>query len=636
MTPSQPEAPARPDGIEIETPDGPRRLPPGDDGAPLTRRLADAGFPLNTRCGERGLCAGCVVELVRGRVRDAAGAAVEAAEPPPRIRACRHTAPADPGAAVRIPPRSLLAARPQVLAKFKLNVPLAHDPLWQRLALEKRADLEPAAFLDAVARRRADGRALLPDEPWPAAADAVSSEAVLRFRESGWSARPATGADPGRPLGAAIDVGTTTVAVMIVDLEQRRVLGRSSELNAQIRFGDNVLTRIQRCLSDPTNVATLQRALIDETLAPLLGEALADAEAPARDLVALVAAGNTTMLHLLAGADPAPMGSVPFEPAFLEHRTIPASRIGLGARDARLAAGDGAAATPADALSDAATLHLLPGAAAYVGADLTAGMLSSGLVYDRGPSLLVDVGTNGEILARYGERLVGCATAAGPAFEGAGLAWGMRAADGAIAHVAAAGDPPALAVETIGSGPAAGVCGSAYIDLLAEGRRTGLLTEAGRIDVACAEAANLLADAGTAGRALRLAETAEGEPILATEADLAALLQAKAAIAAGIVTLLERLGIGAAEVARLYLAGGFGMNARVEQAIGCGLLPGFRPDQVQLVGNTALAGAYLTLLDAGALEEIASAARGLELIELNQDPGFEMAFIEQLVLETSA
>ena len=304
-----------------------------------------------------------------------------------------------------------------------------------------------------------------------------------------------------------------------------------------------------------------------------------------------------------------------------------------------------------------------------MGADLTAGAFATGLVYDEGPSLLVDVGTNGEIILKRGGHLSGCATAAGPAFEGAGLTNGVRATVGAISHIALKAipdplnsesgmsvslgnsqvsakqtgatpvpltpdnqtHPHTLIIETekIGQGMPIGLCGTAYVDFLAEGRTTGFLTERGRFAEGFTDQTIPWKDYG---RALRVATGTGKVDIVITETDIAGLLQAKAAIAAGILTLLERCGLTPAQIKNLYLAGGFGLHLNRVNAIACGLLPGFVPEQIEVVGNTSLGGAYLALLDCGALDEITRAGTKMDVIELNLDPGFEDRYIEQLSL----
>jgi len=329
----------------------------------------------------------------------------------------------------------------------------------------------------------------------------------------------------------------------------------------------------------------------------------------------MTVAGNTTMLHLLAGVDPTPMGVHPFRPVFLEHRVYSPRALNLefGGEDAQV--------------------HLLPGPAAYVGADLAAGMVVSGLVYDDGPALLVDVGTNGEIIAKVGSRLIGCATAAGPAFEGAGLTSGTRAVQGAIERIRLQAHPFAAEIGVIGeSDRPLGICGSAYVDFLWEGRREGVLLTNGRFDGGFCLRAGSAVQTDSYGRKLQLNARGISGPIWISELDIARLLQAKAAIAAGISTLLQLLGTAPRAVKRLYLAGGFGMHLSLEHAIGCGLLPGFAAEQIQVVGNTSLGGAFLALNDRSLLEEMGAACLSLETIELNLQAGFEDAYIDQLVL----
>jgi len=510
-------------------------LKPADADRPLTQVLRREGLALNTRCGEKGLCDGCLIDRVGpdGQVE--------------QWRACQLT-PAEleqrmSQAEIRIPRRSLLAHDPQVVSNFKLRVPWADDPLIP----DRRADVD-------------------------------------------------------RPLGLAVDLGTTTVAMMLIDLRNGRVLGRNAMFNQQMEFGDDVLTRINLC---PDSLEVLQKAVVANTLVPLVERTLESAGRDAADLVSYAIVGNTTMLHLLAGVDPTPLGLAPFTAAFLDHRVYGATDLGLP--------GDG-------------EVHLLPGAAAYVGADLIAGCLATGQAYDERTTLLVDVGTNGEIILKHDDRLEGCATAAGPAFEGAKLSAGMRAADGAIEHLDFEGDNLDIAVEVIGDIEAVGVCGSAYLDLLAGGRRIGLLNDAGRFDLE-----HPAIEPGYGSRQLTLAR-ADGRVVGVSEIDIASLLQAKAAIGAGIVSLLARRKITPDRVDAVYLAGGFGRHIRPASAVGCGLLPGFRPEQVEAVGNSALAGAYLALLDRTTLDEMSRIAERIEVVELNLEPDFQNNYIEHLAL----
>jgi len=427
-----------------------------------------------------------------------------------------------------------------------------------------------------------------------------------------WASDPL---DPAARIGAAVDIGTTTVALMLTEVATGKVLGEASAFNAQIRFGEDVLTRIQMCYQNPAGVRELQRAVTVETMQPLLVEACAEAGVTLADVGVMTVAANTTMQHLLAGVDPSPLGVHPFTAVFLDHRIYAPADLGLNF------GGPGA------------KVHLLPGPAAYVGADLSAGLVATGMLYDDGPVLLVDVGTNGEIIAKVGDRLVGCATAAGPAFEGAGLTSGTRGVKGAIERITLRKDPYTVDLGVIGDvAKPIGICGSAYVDFLWEARRTGILQSNGRLADDFVKSAGPLVSADEYGRKLQLHARGANGPVWISEVDVARLLQAKAAIAAGINTLLEILGVKAAEVKKLYLAGGFGMHLSLGHAIGCGLLPGFTPDQIQVVGNTSLGGAFLALQDRSLLEEMKSACARMESIELNLQPGFEDAYIDQLML----
>jgi uncharacterized 2Fe-2S/4Fe-4S cluster protein (DUF4445 family) len=554
-----------PVSLTIDTPEGRRTIATTDAEAaqPLTAVLRHHDLPLNTRCGDRGLCEGCLIELHGGRLID-----LDSQQPVDAqgqaLRACRYRLDPAGAAQITLPQRSMTRFEAHAVDEFEIELPHAHHPL-------------------------------------------IGDDA----------------AHITEPVGIAIDVGTTTVALMLVDLTDGRVLARAGAFNRQVDFGDNVLTRINLCLSDAANVAALQAAVAQQTLGPLIEQVLTKAGVSRRRVVTLTAAGNPTMLHLLAGENPGTMGVAPFDAVFLDHRAMPITETGL--------------AWEADA-GFVPTLHLLPSAAAYVGSDLTAGIVATAMRYQPRTTLLIDVGTNGEIILQHEGRLLGCATAAGPAFEGGGLTDGTRAGDGAIGHLSLAGNPPAIAVEVIGGGKPVGICGSAYIDLLAEGARTGLLGPTGRLNGSgIAEPEQRDDGVGVCdGRGIVVATGQGKRPIVVRESDIAKLLQAKAAVAAGLLTLLDKANLAPDDVHTVYLAGGFGRHVSVRHAIGCGLLPGFRPEQVKAVGNLALAGAFLTLIDRAMLPEMTAAAEAVHPVELNLEPGFEDRYIDQLMLDPDA
>ncbi|MFT3789440.1 MAG: ASKHA domain-containing protein [Tepidisphaeraceae bacterium] len=521
------------------TPDGKRHIDVdlADADLSLADLLRQRGLPLNTRCGGRGLCDGCAVDLVEGTLQ--VGSHVARA-PVSSIRGCAARLIGD--AVVRLPQRVLLSYAPSVQDDFVVRISAGHDPLCEA------------------------------------------------------------------PLGVAIDVGTTTVALALVDLKTGSIVARASGFNAQMHTADDVVTRITLCMNNPAMLLRLRAAIVGETIVPLLHSAITAANASVTDIGAIAIAGNTTMLHILAGVDPSPLAVAPFTPAFLEHRVLTGESV-LGDTFAH------------------ATIHLLPGASAYIGADIVAGLTVTGMHYEPGICMLVDVGTNGEIVLKHRDRLIGCATAAGPAFEGARLASGMRAGRGAITSVRI--DASHHVVDWIGREDRvqpAGLCGSAYIDFLAEARRVELLSPTGRF-----EPSDCLSTI-TGPRDFRVARGQGGRDIVITECDIASLLTAKAAIAAGIGTLLEVAGCDAGEIEHLFLAGGFGSRMNAANAIAIGMLPDFRSNQVISVGNTSLAGTVFGLLDRSLLREMSSLATRVQPIELNHVPSFEDRFTDSLRL----
>jgi uncharacterized 2Fe-2S/4Fe-4S cluster protein (DUF4445 family) len=545
----------------------------------IASALRRAGLPLNTRCGGIGMCEGCSLEPVSGKFEHRTSGATVDGRYAGTIRACQHRVlPADHVAVVRVKQRNTLNRSAAAHDQFDVRLPSALRPLWRQAP-------------------RDDGSV------------AIEEFELGTFRETRSISEPVLD-----PLGVAIDVGTTTVAVLLVRLTDGTILDRAADFNRQIFLGDDVLSRITLCTSDPTMLGQLQRAILHETILPLASVCLERQRRASCDVVCGAVAGNTTMLHLLAGVDPVPLGVAPFAAAFLDHRV------------------ERALFDPSGEFKPA--LHLLPGASAYVGSDLTAGMIACAVEHGETPSLLIDVGTNGEMILALGDRMVGCATAAGPAFEGSGLSSGIRAADGAIAHIRFDHASPFMHLTRIGtSAKPIGLCGSFYVDFLAEARRVGLVSERGHlVPDALPALADRFGTAPCAGQTFRVAGTNDERAIVVSESDIAKLLAAKAAIAAGALTLLEREGLTPADVRTLHLAGGFGAKVSVDNAIACGLLPGFTPDQVRVVGNSSLAGAYLALLDADCLQRMRALARRVDVIELNTDPGFEDRYLDQLRL----
>ncbi len=417
-------------------------------------------------------------------------------------------------------------------------------------------------------------------------------------------------------LGVAVDIGTTTVAAVLVELSTGQILARETAYNRQIELADNIASRIALCTADE-NVKKLQRLIIAETLVPIFGKLSVQSSRSLDQVTEIVFSGNTVMSHLALGLSALSIGTIPFEPltkVFSEHA---APEIGL-------------------TCCPNARVRTVPAIAGYIGGDLVSDLYIS----EPDPAcleLIVDIGTNGEIILNKHGRLMATATAAGPAFEGAGLLHGCRADVGVIEKIICRPDD-SIEFETIGGNPATGLCGSAAVDFIASAWRTGLLNDMGRFDLHRLRAAGRLVELdyhGIKGNACVIVgreESGLNEPLLITEFDVSQILKAKAAVYAGIRTLLERGGFRVGDIERLVLAGGFAAHLRIPNAITIGLLPEIPLEKYDVVGNGSLAGAYAALGSGGVWEELHRIAELPESCHLAETGEFENRFIDALAI----
>ncbi|HHX43075.1 MAG TPA: ATP-binding protein, partial [Chloroflexi bacterium] len=421
----------------------------------------------------------------------------------------------------------------------------------------------------------------------------------------------------GRLLGIAFDIGTTTVVGYLADLDTGEQLAVASLLNPQTRYGADVVSRIDYAGRDAEALATLQREIAG-ALSAIMATTTAQVGAATDDIVAVTVVGNTTMQHLFLGVSPTALAQSPYIPAVTGAVCLSAEALGL-------------AAYPD------APVWALPSIAGWVGADTVAVLLASGAHRQDELALVIDIGTNGEMAMGSRGRMVSCSTAAGPAFEGAHLSCGMRAADGAIDSVRIDG---AVEWHTIGESAPRGVCGSGLVDLVAAMLRSGLIDATGMMQprealVAMGQAA--LAERITQSgrqRAFTLAtveEGAGGRPVVVSQRDVRELQLAKGAIRAGIEILMQELGITADDVRVIYLAGAFGNYIRPESALAIGLMPRCPQARIVPVGNAAGSGARMALLSREALAEAARLAEQVEYLELSGRPDFQDRFAEAMV-----
>jgi uncharacterized 2Fe-2S/4Fe-4S cluster protein (DUF4445 family) len=448
------------------------------------------------------------------------------------------------------------------------------------------------------------------------------------LRESDWSpwvvietdswSRPAGPArlinleeDPIEPLALAIDIGTTTVTVYLVDLTNGNVLGSAAEYNGQIAFGEDVISRMIYAGKDDGLHELTGR--LRTTLAELL-ERLRLRTGLTPDRIHKVAvAGNTTMIHLFLGLTPATIRLAPYIPTVNLPPVYLASEVGLD-------------------IHPLASVDCLPGVASYVGADITAGVLASGLAESDELTLFIDVGTNGEMVLGTRDWMVTCACSAGPAFEGAGVVNGMRATEGAIEEVWVNSATYEPTYRVIGEVPPRGVCGSGLISLLAELFVTGVVDRAGNVKL---DLDTPRVRQGAHGPEYVVAwahETATGKDIVLTKVDVDNLLRAKAAIYAGFSVLAASVGVSLEGVQRVLVGGSFGKYINVEKAIQIGLLPDLPWERFHFLGNTAIAGAYRAVLSREERERIREIAGRMTYLELSADNTFYDAFTAALFL----
>jgi uncharacterized 2Fe-2S/4Fe-4S cluster protein (DUF4445 family) len=601
-----------PDGAEVRVPSG----------TPVFDAASWNGIAIDSTCGGHGTCKKCKVRVLSGDVP------VSAIDPrafsPDELRdgwrlACRAAARDD--LVVEVPPlqtrpKAALAGvgrhvilRPSVQKRhLVLAEPTLEDQRsdLQRV-LDAIEDLEPQASIELV---RTLGRTLR-------AADfdvtAVICDEELIALEPGDTT--------ARRFAIAFDLGTTTVVATLLDLETGQPAGTSSMLNRQQPYGADVITRISATMMDERALAALQERA-HETLAQLTEEVCAEAGVEPREVYEITVCGNVTMMQLALGIDPEPLSMAPF---VVTTHEFPATR----------AADFGVAVHPR------APAFVFPSLGAYVGGDIVAGMLATGLTRDRRLRLFIDVGTNSEIALGSSERVLACAAPAGPAFEAAQIRCGMRAAEGAVEGVRIDGD--ALSLEVIGDAEPLGICGSGLVDAVAELVRSGLLDHSGRFladDVAAEEHPAL------AQRLTRIGEervfalhwrSGEREPsVFVSQRDVRELQFAKASIATGWQILLRELGVQAEDITQVLLAGSFGAYLTPISAVRIGLVPKLALPRIVSAGNVAGEGAKIAALSLRERAEARATLHEVEYVELSGRADFNDLFIDQLSFPANA
>jgi uncharacterized 2Fe-2S/4Fe-4S cluster protein (DUF4445 family) len=600
-------------------------------GTMLADAARQAGIEIGQPCGGQGRCGRCAVQVKSGNVRrrstlrlspqaidDGYGLACQSVVEgdatiyvPPQEKIVRNLTTDRVAAEVTVPADYDFATS-QTFKRIPLTLsqPSMDDQTddWSRLktALRIQANInEVNVSLNSLRTigtmlRECDWKVTVIIETDPAGGPArLVNVLPCHFTES----------DP--MWGVAIDIGTTTVSLWMVDLITGKVRAQVAEYNGQIARGEDVISRIIFASKNGGENEMRERVL--DTIDQLLIKACKRLNARPAEIVKATIAGNSTMMHLLLGIPAASIRLSPFITAVNHLPLMTAREIGLH-------------------IHPDATVDCLPGVASYVGADITAGVLTSGLDHSEDMTLFIDVGTNGEIVLGNSDLQITCACSAGPAFEGAGVVDGMRATNGAIEEVWIDGETYEPSYRVIGNQKPKGICGSGLISLLSEAFLTGVIDKAGNVNLMLptprvregAHGAEYVVAWGT--------ESESGEDIVLSRVDIDNLLRAKAAIYAGFTVLAEQVGIPLETVAKVQVGGSFGKYINVEKAVQIGLLPDVAWDQFEFLGNTSVKGAYMALLDWRKRQQIEDIASRMTYIELSADNTFYEAFTSALFL----
>ena len=625
-----------PQGVTVSVPTG----------ALLVEAIERAGLGLNQPCGGQGRCGRCAVVVEEGAVRRRSVIRLAPADLAAGYALACQTV-VEGNARVFLPPQEQIERRLVTDKSARpVEVPFAYDPVGEQSLRIVEVHLDPPTLADnldderrllkAVEARLGMGSATAarPAGRVSQAGPGLRVPLLLRrrlgaeLRAGEWNVSVVVETDAWssprglwrlidvaagevHPYGLAVDIGTTTVTIYLVDLRSGEVVDQAAEYNGQIARGEDVISRIVYAGKGDglEDLGVLVRATVNT----LIERVCARRKVDAQRIYRVTVAGNTTMTHLLLGVPPSSIRLSPYIPAFNQAQPVNAFEIGLG-------------------VNPLAGVDCLPGVASYVGSDITAGVVAAGMMDTEELTLFIDVGTNGEIALGTRDWMVSCACSAGPAFEGAGVVCGMRATLGAVEEVWVSSETLEPTVRVIGGGPPRGLCGSALLSLLGELFVTGLVDRSGKFNLDRGTARVRMGEHGGEYVVAWAGETATGGDIFITQVDVENLLRAKAAIYAGFSVLASSVGLDLKDVQRVLIGGSFGKYLNIEKAIQIGLMPDLPWERFGFLGNTSIKGAYMALLSREARAQVLLAAEKMTYVELSADNTFYDAFTAALFL----
>lgn len=407
-------------------------------------------------------------------------------------------------------------------------------------------------------------------------------------------------------LGLAVDLGTTTVVAYLVDFRTGKPIGVKADMNPQVAEAEDVVSRISLCRERPENLERLS-VMVRRCIERLASSVCREHGMETDRIFEIVVVGNTAMHHIFLGLNPVHLAMAPYTPVAAEGLTVWAAELGL-------------------VFSPETRVHIPPVKAGFVGADAVAMALALNADQVTEPTLMVDLGTNGEIVLAAPDRILCCSTAAGPAFEGGHIRWGMRAAPGAVDSVDLSNSDGTPILSVIDDLAPKGICGSGLVSLVSGLVHNGTVTSAGGFDLESSDIRLRMGPDGVEYLLAEAQETGTGRELVFTHHDLAQLQLAKAAIHAGVSLMMAEMGI--TRLSKVLLAGAFGNYLNVEAACGINMLPGVIPSQIESVGNAAGAGAVMVLMNCSHRFRAQNLANRMEYLELAFHPDFEDAFLD--------
>ena len=591
-----------------------------------------AGVEIEAPCGGKGTCGKCIVRIVSGHVDTSSSLGVLSAEVVAAgdVLACR-TRVGDAPLTVEIPEATgregvriaggdeTALVRGELLPRkweyeplamkwlFRVPLPQLEDGLsdLDRLTRSIQHDWGAQPVLPPLSVLRSLADALR-------AQDGIVTATLIRSSDEIHLIRVEPGDQTARHYGIAVDIGTTTIAVQLVDLATAAILGTRSDYNEQVGCGLDVISRINYARR-PERLEELRTRVL-RTINRLLHQVAESNQVQALEICNAVISGNTTMLHLLLGLNPEYIRLEPYAPTLHEVPYLTAAEVGVE-------------------INPESWVCFSPCVGSYVGGDITAGLLCTDLATDTEEiNLFIDIGTNGELVIGNRDFLMTCACSAGPAFEGGGIECGMRAAIGAIERIEVDAATGAPRYWTVGGGKPKGICGSGMIALLADLLRTGWIDASGKLDrtrpspairVEGRHAFYLLAPQNESG---------VDHPIQISELDIENIVRAKAAIYAACALLLQHASIAFTDLANIYIGGGFGRFLDLGKAMIIGLVPDLPREKFHYIGNSSLMGSYIVLVSQEYRRRQLALARRMTYIDLSSDPAYMDQYTAALFL----